>query len=230
MIILRRKYQLLLIILTSVIIAYFIFISNRESKINIVVLGDGIASGETSYNIDGISYNDYLKEYFESKRLLKNYNNSYAYENYKIENIINDLNNNEKKAQDDLNVKQLIHKADIVTVAFGEEELVKMALTNDLNEDAIKNFLSNYDKLIYMLKDITEGKIIIVGFYENMFLNASNVIILNSEIANIAIKYDAIFINISDLVLNRDYYVDKKSYYFNYKAHEIISDMIINSL
>ena len=230
MIILRRKYQLLLIILTSVIIAYFIFISNRESKINIVVLGDGIASGETSYNIDGISYNDYLKEYFESKRLLKNYNNSYAYENYKIENIINDLNNNEKKAQDDLNVKQLIHKADIVTVAFGEEELVKMALTNDLNEDAIKKFLSNYDKLIYMLKDITEGKIIIIGFYENVFLNASNVIILNSEIANIAIKYDAIFINISDLVLNRDYYVDKKSYYFNYKAHEIISDMIINSL
>ena len=230
MIILRRKYQLLLIILTSVIIAYFIFISNRESKINIVALGDGIASGETSYNIDGISYNDYLKEYFESKRLLKNYNNSYAYENYKIENIINDLNNNEKKAQDDLNVKQLIHKADIVTVAFGEEELVKMALTNDLNEDAIKKFLSNYDKLIYMLKDITEGKIIIIGFYENVFLNASNVIILNSEIANIAIKYDAIFINISDLVLNRDYYVDKKSYYFNYKAHEIISDMIINSL
>lgn len=230
MIILRRKYQLLLIILTSVIIAYFIFISNRESKINIVALGDGIASGETSYNIDGISYNDYLKEYFESKRLLKNYNNSYAYENYKIENIINDLNNNEKNPQDDLNIKQLVHQADIVTVAFGEEELVKMALTNDLNEDAIKKFLSDYEKLIYMLKDITEGKIIIIGFYENVFLNASNVIILNSEIANIAIKYDAIFINISDLVLNRDYYVDKKSYYFNYKAHEIISDMIINSL
>ncbi len=226
----RRKYQLLLIILTSVIIAYFIFISNRESKINIVALGDGIASGETSYNIDGISYNDYLKEYFESKRLLKNYNNSYAYENYKIENIINDLNNNEKNPQDDLNIKQLVHQADIVTVAFGEEELVKMALTNDLNEDAIKKFLSDYEKLIYMLKDITEGKIIIIGFYENVFLNASNVIILNSEIANIAIKYDAIFINISDLVLNRDYYVDKKSYYFNYKAHEIISDMIINSL
>ena len=226
----RRKYQLILIISISVIIAYFIYFFNRDSKINIVALGDGIASGETSYNIDGISFNDYLKEYFEGINILKNYNNSYAYRNYKLSMVINDLKINKKNSKDKLNIKQLIHKADIITVSFGEEELVKLAMTNDLNKEVILEFIKNYDELIRVLKDITEGKIIIIGFYENKYLDKTNVIILNSELNNIAIKYDSIFINISDLVLNKDYYLSKDSFYFNYKAHEVIKDMIINSI
>ena len=226
----RRKYQLILIISISIIIAYFIYFFNRESKINIVALGDGIASGETSYQIDGISYSDYLREYFESKKILKNYNSSYAYKNYKLENIINDLEKNKKNKEDKLNIKQLIHKADILTISFGEEELVKMAITNDLTKEVINNFINQYDNFIYSLKDICEGKIIIISFYENKYLSKSNVIILNSYLANIALKYDAIFINISDLAKNEEYYLDKNSLYFNYRAHEVIKDMIINSI
>ena len=226
----RRKYQLFLIIIVSVIIAYVIYFSNHEEKINLLVLGDGISSGETSYSIDGISYNDYLKEYFESKKLLKNYNNSYSYKNYKISDIINDIKDNKITEQDKLNINQLIHKADIITVSFGEEELVKKAVTKDLNKETINEFIKDYDTLIYKLKDITEGKIFIISLYENKYLNKSNVIILNSEISNIAIKYNVVFLNINDLLINNDYYLDKKTFYFNYKAHEIISDMIINSL
>ena len=226
----RRKYQLFLIIIVSVIIAYVIYFSNHEEKINLLVLGDGISSGETSYSIDGISYNDYLKEYFESKKLLKNYNNSYSYKNYKISDIINDIKDNKITEQDKLNINQLIHKADIITVSFGEEELVKKAVTKDLNKETINEFIKDYDTLIYKLKDITEGKIFIISLYVNKYLNKSNVIILNSEISNIAIKYNVVFLNINDLLINNDYYLDKKTFYFNYKAHEIISDMIINSL
>ncbi len=226
----RRKYQLILIISISILIAYFIYFFNRDNKINIVALGDGVASGETSYNVDGISYNDYLKEYFESKKLLKKYNNSYAYKNYKLNDIINDLKNNKLNKEDKLNINQLIHKAHIITVSFGEEELSKMSMTNDLTKEAINDFICEYDDFIYMLKDITDGKIIIIGLYENKYLNKSNVIILNSEISNIALRYNVIFLDISDLALNKNYYLDGKSFYFNYEAHEIIKDMIINSI
>lgn len=226
----RRKYQLILIISISILIAYFIYFFNRDNKINIVALGDGVASGETSYNVDGISYNDYLKEYFESKKLLKKYNNSYAYKNYKLNDIINDLKDNKLNKEDKLNINQLIHKANIITISFGEEELSKMSMTNDLTKEAIKDFICEYDDFIYMLKDITDGKIIIIGLYENKYLNKSNVIILNSEISNIALRYNVIFLDISDLALNKNYYLDNKSFYFNYEAHEIIKDMIINSI
>jgi len=227
---LRRKYKLILIIVISTILAYFIYVFNKEDKINLVSLGDGVASGETSYNIDGISFNDYLKEYFENKKLLKNYDDTYSYKNYKISELINDLKNNDLKEAEDLYINQILHKADIITVAIGEEELVKLAKTNDLDTKYIKEFIKEYDCLMSMLKRITEAKIILVSFYENQYLDKSDIIILNSELSNIAFKYKSIFINISDLMLNKEYYLDNNSYYFNYKGHKAIAQMIIHSI
>ncbi len=226
----RRKYKVIIIILVSTLLTYFIYFFNKENKLNIVAIGDGVASGETFYNIDGISFNDYLKEYFESKHLLKNYNNSYAIKNLEIKDLIDDLKSNIKLKEDKLSINQIIHKADIITIAIGEEELVKKEITNDLNKESINEFIQEYDNLLYMLKEITEANIVVVGLYENSHLDKSNVIILNSELANVAIKYNVIFINISDLVLNSEYMFNKNSYYFNYKAHKEIAEMIIHSL
>jgi len=226
----KRKYKLILIILISVIFTYLIYSFFKEENLKIVALGDGIASGETSYNIDGISFNDYLKEYFENKKLLKNYDDTYSYKNYKISELINDLKNNDLKEAEDLYINQILHKADIITVAIGEEELVKLAKTNDLDTKYIKEFIKEYDCLMSMLKRITEAKIILVSFYENQYLDKSDIIILNSELSNIAFKYKSIFINISDLMLNKEYYLDNNSYYFNYKGHKAIAQMIIHSI
>lgn len=226
----KRKYKLLIIILTSIIFTYLIYIFNKDDKINFVALGDGIASGETSYNIDGISFNDYIKEYFDNKKLLNNYDNKYAYKNYKISELINDLKSNEIKDSEELYIKQILHQADIITICIGEEELVKLSMTADLNTEYLKKIINEYDSFIHMLKEITEAKIIIVGFYENNYLDKSETIVLNSELSNIAIKYNAIFINIGDLMLNKEYYLDNKSYYFNYKGHKAIAEIIINSI
>ena len=226
----RRKKKLIIIILISSIFTYLIYFLNREEKINFVSLGDGVASGETSYNIDGISFNDYLKEYFESKKKLNNYNNTYTYENYKINELINDIKSNDLKNKEKLYIKQILHNADLITICFGEEELVKLSITDDLDINYIKKVISEYDNLIYMLKEITDAKLIIIGFYENNYLDKGNVIILNSELSNISIKYNVTFINISDLMKNNDYFIDNNSYYFNYKGHKAIAEMIVHSL
>lgn len=226
----KRKYKIIFIVLISSILTYLIYFFNKEEKLNIVALGDGIASGETSYNIDGISFNDYIKEYYDSKKLLKSYDNKYAFKNYKISELINDLKNNDLHENEELFIKQILHNADLITISIGEEELVKLSITEDLDTDYLKKFINEYDDLMYMLKSITEAKIVLIGFYENNYLDKSKVIILNSELSNIAIKYEAIFINISDLMLNKDYYVDNKSFYFNYKGHKEIAEMIIHSI
>jgi len=210
--------------------AYFIYFYNREDKIYLVGIGDGISSGETSYNIDGISYNDYLKEYYDSKKILKDFNFNFAKKNNSIKDIINDIENNTLDKKSDLFIKQILHKATIITISVGEDELTKLEMTNDLDEENIKKFIDNYDKLLQSLKKITEAKIVVIGLYENKFLNKSNIIILNSEISNLTNKYNAIFINVADLLLNKDYYLNKNSYYFSYKGHETISEIIIHSL
>ena len=213
----------------SIIITYIIYWANVNKKINIVVLGDGIASGETSYNIDGISYNDYLKEYFENRKLLKDYNNDYAIKGYRIENLLYDITNNISKGKN-LNINQILHNADIITLCIGEEELIKMVMTKDLNKENIQKFIYNYDNLLFYLRKNSDAKINIIGFYENSYLNKASVIVLNANVANIAKKYDSNFININDLLYNKEYFLNKKDYYFNYKAHKIIADMIVNSL
>ena len=211
-------------------LAYFIYFFNREEKIYLVSLGDGISSGETSYNIDGISYNDYLKEYFYSKKILKEYNSSFSKKNYRLDNLIEDVESNIKDKKSNLYIKQVLHKANIITICIGEDELTKLEITNDLNEEKIKEYLNNYDKLIKDLKEVTEAKIIVVGLYENINLNKSNVIIINSELSNIAVHNDITFINIADLMMNKDYFFNNKSYYFNYKGHETIAEIIIHSI
>jgi len=226
----RRKYKLIIIVLLSAIFTYLIYFFNKEEKLIVVALGDGVASGETAYNIDGISFNDYIKEYFDNKKILKNYDNKYAYKNYKISELISDLKSNDLKESEELYIKQILHKANLITLCIGEEELAKLAITNDLDIKYLQEFITKYDDLMYMLKDITDAKIVIVGFYENKYLDKGNIIILNSELSNIAIKYEAIFINISDLMLNKDYYLDNQSIYFNYKGHQEIAKMIIHSL
>ncbi len=225
-----RKYKLIIIILVSVILTYFIYFYNKDKKITIMAMGDSVASGETSYNIDGISYNDYLKEYFKSKHLLKKYNDSYAFKNNKLEELLEDIKNNVIDKKNNLNIQQIIHKSDIITISIGEEELIKLQITKDLSKEVLDEYIYNYDELIKVLKDITDAKIVIIGLYENKYLDKSNVIIVNSNLSNIAIKYNIVFININDLMLNKEYYLDSNSYYFNYKAHEIISNMIIHSL
>lgn len=226
----KRKYKILIIVLLSIILAYLIFILNKSEKINIVAIGDGVSSGETSFNIDGISYNDYIKDYFDNKKLLKNYNSDYSNENYKIKDLINDLDNNELDKSAKKYIKQIFHKANLITLSIGEEELVKLSITKDLDIKYINEFINNYDKLISIIKNISDAKIVVIGFYENKYLDKSNVIILNSELSNLVKKYDLVFINISDLMLNKDYYVNKDSFYFNYKGHKEIASMIINSL
>lgn len=226
----RRKYKLLLIIIVSIIFAYLIYLLNKEDKINITSFGDGVSSGETAYHIDGISYNDYIKEYYESRQLLKDYNKDYSKINYKINDFLNDIENNHYNKTKDTFIDQIIYKSDIITMCFGEDELTKLSMTNDLTEENIKRFLSSYDKTLDKMKKLTQAQIVVIGLYENDFLDKKNVIIINAELANIVNKYNNIFINIADLMLNEEYFLNKNSYYFSYLGHETLSKIIIHSL
>lgn len=224
----KRKYKLIIIILISGILTYLIYFFNTDKKIKLVALGDGIASGETSYSIDGISFNDYLKEYFEDSTKLKKYSNDYALKNYKINDLITDIKNNNVK-NNKLNINQLLNKADIITIAIGEEELVKLSITNDLKEENIINFIQNFDELLNLIKKESDANIFVIGYYENKYLSKSDIIILNSELSNLTLKYKVNFINIMDIMTSTEY-LDKNEYYFNYKGHKVIADMILNSI
>ncbi len=219
--ILRRKYKLLFIIFISIIITFLIYISLKDNKLSITALGDGISSGYTNNKIDGISYNDYLYEYFNNRRLLKYYNNDYSYKDNTIDKLLNDINNNSKK--DDY-ILHILNKSNIIIINFGMEELSKISIVDDISLNDIRNIIYKYDLLLNKIQEVSDAKIVIISAYNNKYVSKGYIIAFNNELLNLKNKYNFIFINIIDLVTyNSGMYID-------HLIHKKIANMIINSI
>ena len=65
------KKKIILIALLGGILSIIIYFFTQSNEITIVSLGDGISLGMTPYDIEGISFNDYLKEFYEENMNLK---------------------------------------------------------------------------------------------------------------------------------------------------------------
>ena len=90
----KRRYQLLLIIVIGGIFTIIINSTSITSKISLVALGDGLSLGMTPYNVAGNSFNDYLKEELENKNKLDNYNNEFSKEDLTIHELNEFLEDN----------------------------------------------------------------------------------------------------------------------------------------
>ena len=67
------KKKILLIAMLGTILSFVIYFYTKSDKITLVTLGDGLSMGMTPYNIEGYSFNDYLKEDYKLKHKLKKY-------------------------------------------------------------------------------------------------------------------------------------------------------------
>lgn len=220
----RRLYKIILIVMICIICTIYIFFLTKEQPLTYLAIGDGVASGETPYDINGISFNDYFKENYH----IHSSNKSFSFKNNTVEKIINDINKNMKS--DGKYLKQLIYEADIITIAVGMDELNMYSLTNDVNEEYIKKFCSDYNELLHILTKLNAKEVIIIGLYNYFTIKESNIIILNSMLSNLADKYDYKFIDISSFLKEDKYFLDKDSYYFSYKGHYKIYQMISNTI
>lgn len=219
------KYKILIILFISFVLTFLIYYSlSNNCNINYLSIGDGVASGETPYHIDGISYNNYL---LEEMATIKTYND-YSFQNNNISKLITIIEKNKKV--NNTYIKQLIHNANVITISVGMDEIVKYGITDEVNEEYLHSFIIQYEKLIKQIRKINDNQIIIIGFYDNTYLSKSTIIILNSHLANIADKYNAIFLDINPIIKNENYFLKKESYYFNYLAHEKIAQIIKYSI
>lgn len=222
----RRLYKVILILLIGFILTIIIYYYTIPKNLNYLALGDGIASGENAYLIDGNSYNDYFNE--EQYKKIKNYNADFSKKNYKLKELIDDIkNNNQIKGK---YIEQLIHNSNIITIAIGMDELAKFSVTDKLDQDYIKNFLNSYDNLLYLIRKLNDKEVIILGLYRANNLKESDIILINSQLKDIAKKYNSKYIDISELLKDKSYFLKDNSYYFDYNAHYKIYQMLKHSL
>lgn len=218
------KKKILAIALIGGLLSVIIYFFTQNNEITIVSLGDGLSLGMTPYGIEGISFNDYLKEDYLNKHELKKYIHEFSNAGKTIKELIYEIKENKSLIikNETIEIKQAINQADILTIAIGMDELANIKITNQIKNE----YLHDYEELLSMVKVLNQNKVIIIGLYtwgKNDLLTIEK---LNASLRDIALTNGFLFVDINKIMLNKEYYLSEESYYINYIGHKSIYNEI----
>lgn len=222
----KRRYKLLLIIVIGALITIIISNKHKSVKLNITSLGDSLSIGMTPYNVAGKSFNDYIKNKLEKKNKLNIYNNEFSESHYTLHELLEDTKKNKPSKYSKIPIQQIIEKSDIITIAIGIDEFADKSLVEDINLNLIDSYILEYSNLLQFIRDFYDNKIIVISLYPAYNFFKKDAVDVNEKLKKLCGKYNASFLDILALSLNNEYYLEKNSYYLNYKAHEKIAYML----
>ncbi len=217
------KKKIIIITLLGSILSIIIYFYTRKEEINIVSLGDGISIGMTPYNIEGYSYNDYLKNTYDNIHKLNKY---YEFGSFgkTARELIYEIKENKTKSfkEDKIEIQRAINEADILTISIGMDELSEDKITKQM----ILEYEDDIKELFSMINTSLLFNIFIIGLYTIKKEELASIERLNAILREEAINNNFIFIDITNIVNKKEYYLDSKSYYINYQGHLAIYNEI----
>ena len=215
---------IILIILSSSV--YFIYNITKDSKINVLTLGDGLCEGINSYGNKGYGYSDYylIDSAKENISLSKECSKDMSVDKMNV------------LIQTDSKIKKNLKEAHNLIINLGYNDLLyKMSIVEDLNiykmNYIINNIEDNYNNLITEIRKYYSNEIIVIGYFES---NSNNQYInygikrLNSYLqSNKNISY----IDTYYLLHNSEkYFSNPNSYYPNSQGYIEIANKIKKKL
>ncbi len=224
------KFKILLISLLGIIITSIIYFSIDKSKLSLLALGDGLSKGMTAYNVEGYDFNDYLVEYLNEQNNLEHYYRNFNETDETVTNLLNKIDNNISSLESNIKIKQAIKTADIITISLGMDELNNYALKNNLGSTKIKGYLNKIQELFAKVRSLNDKKIFVISLYSSKQINKDKILKINTELAKLCQKNKLVFIDISDIRKNSEYFTKPNNYYPNYKGQEYIFEKIKNNL
>lgn len=224
-----------LIVLFSVIfLTFVIYKVNANNLIDYMSIGDSLDLGINSYGNNTYSYHDYLKNYLDNNNLLHKTSFYYSKNNYKIEELLNDIKNNKEIIYNDkaYNIKKELREADLITISIGMDELINKIESNITSSD-IDTLINNMDSLVSTIKKISSSNIILIGYYNPYLdnLKVSKIFsYINDRYKELASKYKINYIDILNLNSNKECLPNYKDYHLNSKGYLKIASKIIEKL
>ena len=85
-----KKVGFILVIVLLIVI----YITNKDTKVYYVSLGDGISRGINENDIEGYGYSDYVKDYLNKINKLEFYTKKFSGIDYRTTDIINNIEDN----------------------------------------------------------------------------------------------------------------------------------------
>lgn len=225
------KLKTALVLGLTLFIVFVIYLSHIDKKVYYVALGDYQALGLTNEGEITYGYTDYIKDVLKEKNKLETYIISYAQDNARTTDLINDIEQNKKTQikNKQQTIKNTLIKADLVTLSIGMNDLFYKIGVNanlqSLNYSEvyyhIDEMMEDMDKLFELLREYCKEDIIMTNFYNpidsqnkqlNEVLNYAN-----KRLNELARIYDIAIVNINKIFLQRsnptlNFYPTKKEY------------------
>lgn len=219
------------LILTLFLSCYFIYTKTEGDKKNYLVIGDSLSKGINEYGVASYGYSDFIKDYLENKKILKNYNKTYTDVNYKVSDIVKILEYNESK--NNISLNRLIKEANIITISLGIDEIYYKINKNNQNiYTYIDNMIRDYNKILNYISKFHHDKVYILGFYNTTKNNIDIFNYANYKLEVLTKKYNYTYIDLAKILDNNPTYISQISnnYMPNIRGYEKISQIIVENL
>lgn len=217
------KLLLLIVVCSSV---FYIYQNTKNSKYNIVNIGDELSISINSYGIKDYSPISYYKNELLKTHKKVNINNKYSeYEN----SILIML----EKIKNDNYLKKILSSSNQVIITLGYNDLIyKLNVSDELNSSKfykiIKEIELNYNNLIKEIRKYTQKEIIVILYpdtYKEDYYLKKGIVYLNQLLKN---NKEITYIDTYDLLNDRKkYFSNPYSYYPNRYGYIEISREII---
>ena len=94
----------------------------------------------------------------------------------------------------------------------------------------IETYINNIEKIFKLLRIYNKKEIFLTSLYETSFLNNTKVTEINNRLKQLCDTYQVHYIDITDILKNKEYIFNNTSFYFNYRGHRYISEEILKHL
>lgn len=231
------------LVLLIMILVVVIYLTNKDTKIYYVSLGDGLGRGMNANDKIGYGYSDYIKEYLEDIDKLEFYTKQFSDKDKRTTDIINNINDNIEIIEDSkpLTIKKALMHADIITLSTGLNELLYKLQNENLDSyqmyKYIDNLIEDIDDLIDIIKKYCKEDIFILGYY-NPYVNKNvsddidkYIKYANNKLIELSKDEEIIYIDLYNILKNNSQvFTSVDSNYPNIDGYKLISREIIEKI
>lgn len=224
-----KKILILGIIMLSI---FLIYLTTIDKKVYYVSLGDEISLGMTKEGYYEKSYPLYIKEYLEKNNKLETFIDDYSKQGYRITDLINDINNNKEIEETNKTIKNVLIKADLVTISIGTNDILSK-ISNEQNLTKIdykrlykniEEIVNDLDELLKITREYCKEDIILLG--PNIKTENENlqeiINYANEKFNEVSVKYNIEYIKTDEII--------KEKIYPTIEEYKRLSEQIIDSI
>ena len=208
----------ILLIISLFLIVFLIYYFNIDKEIYYVSLGDYLSYGIDNFKNTNYGYSNYIKDNYKDN--LKNYVNYSTTDDYRVTDLISDINYNKEITFNNkkYKIQNLLIKANLITISIGMNDLI---YSKTLTYDYIDGLLVNIEELFKLIRKYNKDEIYFLSFY-NIINNSKLIDYTNKRLVGICNDYKIKYVDISIL---DTYFINN---YPTKDGYLYIKDKIIN--